>query len=77
MSDEFDSYGAKRGLYFEDIMEILSPPTMYYAEKVGLSDLAPEIAGIKYSELFYNPDTENCWACVRQHEGMAIWIIPK
>lgn len=49
----------------------------YYANRVSLNDMHPELAGVKYSELHYNPKTANPWAHVRAGESVTIWIIPK
>lgn len=49
----------------------------YGANIVPINNLHPELVGITYSELYYNPQTANPWCYVRRGESITIWLIPK
>jgi len=66
-----------KGMYMEDIIQKLSGRSDYGAYSISADSMHPEIAGIKYSELYYSPMTENPWACVQAGGRITLWIIPK
>jgi len=41
------------------------------------NDMHPDISGMKYNELLYNPLIESPWAHVRKGESLTLWLIPK
>jgi hypothetical protein len=47
------------------------------ASVVPISELCPEIAGVKYSEVAYDPKKCNVWAHTRRGESLTLWLIPK
>ena len=64
-------------MFMEDIINSLVNDATYGAYAVKVNDMLPEISGIKYSEMLYNPKKENPWAIVKQGEPIMLWIIPK
>ena len=71
---------------YEDDNEFVIPDTIKKEEnkqvfcgaaRLKSAEMCMEIGGVKYSDLHYNPKTEDPWAHVRAREGITLWILPK
>jgi succinylglutamate desuccinylase len=49
----------------------------YGANVVKTVDLHPDILGVKFSEILYNPQTEIPWMIVMNAGYTQLWIVPK
>jgi len=59
------------------IRKIGDKPVLCGASRLKTNEMCAEIAGVKYSDLHYNPKTEDPWAHVRAGEGITLWVLPK
>jgi hypothetical protein len=49
----------------------------YGANVVKTADLHPDILGVKFSEILYDPLTETPWMIIMNAGYTQLWIVPK
>ena len=72
----YDGYGDEIGEFMEDIVEKTSGGVEGGA-LIPISELHPEIGNMRYSDIDYNPLTDNIMTHVSTRKGITLWILPK
>ena len=54
-----------------------TPIPLSMAYKIPMKDICDDILNLKFSELIYNPQTQNPWVHGCPVKGMVIWLLPR